>query len=85
MDDNELERMLRRVVREELHRYHSTGGKPHTVYVQAPRRGAVAYGDEGMQNIRRVLEYEESIDPDNTMPKDELKHLLRMKFPEFDW
>ena len=85
MNAEDLERIVRRVVREELHRYHSTGGKPHTVYVQAPRRGAIAYDDEGMQNVRRVLEYEESIDPDNTMPKEELMHLLRMKFPEFDF
>ena len=84
MNDDELERMLRRVVREELHRYHAGGIRPPKV-VEAQRRGAVSSDDEGMENIRRTLEYSELIDPDNTMPKDELRHLMRMKFPEFDW
>lgn len=83
MDDDAFEQMMRRVVREELHRFHATGGRPQTVFVETPRRGAISSDDEGMQNVRRVLEYTEQIDPDNTMPKDELKHLMRMKFPEY--
>lgn len=37
------------------------------------------------KNIERVYEYTMRIDPDGTMPKDELRHLMRMKFPEFDF
>lgn len=84
MDDLELERMLRRIVREELHRFHFGGIKP-TQIVETKRHGAVSTEEEGMENIRRVLEYSARIDPDNTMPKDELKHLMRLQFPEFDF
>ena len=83
VDAEELEALVRRVIREELHRFH-VGGIRAPKVVEAPRRGAIRYDDPGMQNIRRVAEYTEQIDPDNKMPKDELLHLLRMKFPEFD-
>lgn len=83
MEAEDFEKIVRRVVREELHRYHAVGGRPQTVTVETPRRGAVKYDDEGMQNVRRVLEYSSQIDPDGTMPPEELKHLMRMKFPEY--
>lgn len=82
MEADDLERMVRRVVREELHRFHVGGVMPREV-VERPR-GAVSNDDEGSENIRRVLEYTERIDPDNTMPKDELRHLVRLKFPHID-
>lgn len=84
MNDDELERMLRRVVREELHRFH-VGGLRAPKVVYKPRRRTREDEEEGARNIERTLEYANSIDPDNTMPKDELRHLMRMKFPEFDF
>lgn len=84
MDAEDLERIVRRVVREELHRFHVGGIRAQTVVERAPNR-AVAPDDEGAKNIERVYEYTMSIDPDGTMPKDELRHLMRMKFPEFDF
>lgn len=84
MDAEDLERIVRRVVREELHRFHVGGIRAQTVVERAPNR-AVAPDDEGAKNIARLYEYTMSIDPDGTMPKDELRHLMRMKFPEFDF
>jgi hypothetical protein len=83
MDPEEFEAIVRRVVREELHRHYATGGRPHRIVVETPRRGAIASDDEGVQNVRRVLEYTKQIDPHGTMPKEELKHLVRMRFPEY--
>lgn len=85
MNDDDLKRMLRRIVREELHRFHVGGVKPPRVVVERGSRGAHPDDDEGAENIRRTLAYAERIDPDNTMPKEELRHLMRMKFPEFDF
>lgn len=84
MEADDLERMLRRIVREELHRFHVGGIRPPTV-VERGRRGAHSDDDEGAENIRRTLEYAERIDPDNTMPKEELMHLMRLQFPELDF
>lgn len=84
MDDQDLERMLRRVVREELHRFHVGGLRAPKVVYRKPRRTR-ADEEEGTRNIERTLDYAHSVDPDNTMPKEELLHLMRMKFPEFDW
>lgn len=84
MDAEDLERIVRRVVREELHRFHVGGIRAQTVVERAPNR-AIAPDDEGAKNIEWVYEYTMSIDPDRTMPKDELRHLMRMKFPEFDF
>lgn len=83
MDADDLERMIRRVMREELQRFHVGGLRAPTV-AHRPR-GAQRSDDEGAENIRRVLEYANRIDPDNTMPKEELKHLMRLQFPEFDF
>lgn len=77
---NDLERMLRRIVREELHRFHVGGGRPPAV-VERGRRGAHPDDDEGAGNIRRTLKYAERIDPDSTMPEGELMQLMRLKFP----
>jgi hypothetical protein len=84
MDADDLERMLRRVVREELQRFHVGGIRaPHVI--ERGRRGAQGDDDEGARNTRRTLEYAIQIDPDNTMPKEELLHLMRLKFPEIDF
>lgn len=61
------------------------GHKRGPTIVERGRRGAHRDDDEGAEDIRRTLEYAESIDPDNKLPKEELRHLMRMKFPEFDW
>jgi len=80
----QIETIARRVVREELHRFHVGGFRPPEV-VERGRRGAHPDDDEGAENIRRTLEYAERIDPDNTMPKEELMHLMRLKFPGIDF
>lgn len=82
MEADDLERMLRRVVREELERFHVGGLRVATV---VQRQRSDHRGDDGARNIERVLEYGKSVDPDNTMPKEELLHLMRLKFPELDF
>ncbi|WP_313366397.1 hypothetical protein [Microbacterium sp.] len=84
MNEDDFERIVRRVVREELHRFHVGGVRVRT-RVERSQNRAVAPDDEGAKNIARLYEYTMSIDPDGTMPKDELRHLIRMKFPEFDF
>ncbi|MGM1017338.1 MAG: hypothetical protein ACQEW8_07365 [Actinomycetota bacterium] len=76
--------MIRRVVREELRRFHVGGLRAPTV-VERPRGARGGDDDEGMRNVERTLAYAISIDPDNTMPKEELMHLMRLKFPEIDF
>lgn len=84
VEEDALERMLRRVVREELQRFH-VGGLRAPKVVYRPQRQTRQDEEEGVRNIERTLDYANSIDPDNTMPKDELLHLMRMKFPEFEF
>lgn len=74
---------MRRVVREELQRFRVGGLRAPTV-VYRPR-GTHAGDDEGERNIERTLEYAIQIDPENTVPKEELLHLIRLKFPEIDF
>ncbi|MGA5646521.1 hypothetical protein ACPCHV_14630 [Microbacterium sp. NPDC088796] len=72
MNAEDLERIVRRVVREELHRFHVGGVRAQPVVERVPNR-AVAPDDEGAKNIELVYEYTMSIDPDGTMPKDEVR------------
>lgn len=79
----QLETLVRRVVREELQRQHSGTSRPRRAPVQERPRGAIGTDDEGMQNVREALAYMERIDPDGRMTQEEARTALWAHFPQW--
>lgn len=85
MDADELERIVRRVVREELALSQAHGARRVVTLPATPRPRRATREDEaqGMENIRMVDEYMKQIDPNGRLSREEALQALRLRFPQF--
>lgn len=85
MDADELERIVRRVVREELALSQAHGARRVVTLPAAPRRGRRTREDEeqGIENMRMVNEYLQQLDPDGRLTREEVLQAMRLRFPHF--